>query len=120
MTKTDHVEIVTQASVDIAAGETRPAIPLCSDRRAAVVDRPVVDGLLGHDVVVTVDTELGAVGGLIFTLPFTDVAELVDQVRDGCLDGFEDALDHLPPRGRSRKYIDAYTLGQIEARGRAD
>ncbi|QTF82299.1 hypothetical protein SEA_ZIGGYZOO_55 [Gordonia phage ZiggyZoo] len=117
---TVNVEIITQASVDISAGETRPTIPLCSERCATVVDRPPVHDLDDHEVIVTVETELGAVGGLIFTLPFTDVAEYVDQVRDGYLDGFEDALDHLMPRGRSRKYVDAYTLGQVEARGRAE
>lgn len=118
-----RVEIITQASVDIAAGETL-AIPLCSDRRATLVDRRSVNdlytGCRGHDAVVTVEAELGAVGGLIFALPFIDIAEYVDQVRDGDLDGFEDALNHLLPRGRSRKYIDAYTLGQVEARGRAE
>ncbi|AWN04164.1 hypothetical protein KNT89_gp51 [Gordonia phage Petra] len=119
-----RVEIITQASVDIAAGESRPAIPLCSDRRTTLVDRPSVNdlytGCRGHDAVVTVETELGAVEGLIFALPFTAISEYVDQVRDGDLDGFEDALNHLLPRGRSRKYIDAYTLGQVEARGRAE
>ncbi|QOI66883.1 hypothetical protein SEA_BOSNIA_53 [Gordonia phage Bosnia] len=53
-------------------------------------------------------------------VPFVDLAEFVDQVREGDRDGFEDAVDHLPPRGRSRKYVDAYTLGEVEARGRAE
>ncbi|QFG08115.1 hypothetical protein SEA_PCORAL7_55 [Gordonia phage PCoral7] len=57
-------------------------------------------------------------------VPFADLAEFVDQVREsapfGEIDGFEDALDGRPPRGCSRKYNDAYTLGQVEARARAE
>ncbi|AXH49698.1 hypothetical protein KNT98_gp56 [Gordonia phage Frokostdame] len=115
------IRINTRADVDLIAGNST-LVSLCSDRSSTLVDRtPMSDLYQGHDVVVTVESgELGAIGGLVFTLPFTDLAEYVDQVRDGDLDGFEDALNHLPPRGRSRKYTDAYTLGQVEARGRAE
>ncbi|QZD97570.1 hypothetical protein SEA_LONELYBOI_52 [Gordonia phage LonelyBoi] len=66
-------------------------------------------------------TDLGAIADTAEVIvPFTDLAEFVDRVRDGDLDGFDDALDHRPPRGRSRKYIDAYALGEVEARGRAE
>ena len=126
----DHVEsngddtavrIETQADVDLIAGNST-LVSLCSDRRSTLVDRVGRSDLYqGHDVVVTVESgALGAIGGLVFTLPFTDIAEYVDRVRDGQLDGFADALDHRPPRGRSRKYVDDYTLGQVEARGRAE
>ncbi|AMS03130.1 hypothetical protein BJD61_gp51 [Gordonia phage Obliviate] len=115
------VRIDTRADVDLIAGNST-IVSLCSDRHSTLVDRtPASDLYQGHDVVVTVESgALGAIGGLVFTLPFLDIAEYVDQVRDGGLDGFEDALNHLLPRGRSRKYIDAYTLGQVEARGRAE
>ncbi|MDJ0006479.1 hypothetical protein [Gordonia alkanivorans] len=75
----------------------------------------------GRGARIRFNADLGAIADTAEVIvPFTDLAEFVDQVRDGDIDGFEDALDHLPPRGKSRKYTDAYTLGQVEARGRAE
>ena len=115
------VRISTKGCVDLI-NPSGQFTSVSDGRHVELTDVPANDKTnQSHVVHVAAEIDLGPVAELILhVVPFTDVAEFVDQVRDGDIDGFEDALDHLPPRGRSRKYTDAYTLGQVEARGRAE
>ncbi|QGJ87301.1 hypothetical protein SEA_WOCKET_55 [Gordonia phage Wocket] len=112
------VRIDTTADLEVGSDPIEEWTSVASQRPAAITPIDLEDGR-GTRIRFTAD--LGAFADTAEVIvPFTDVAEFVDQVRDGDVDGFEDALDHLPPRGKSRKYTDAYTLGQVEARGRAE
>lgn len=72
-------------------------------------------------VYVVADANLGPFGdNICVTVPFVDLAEFVHRVEDAGKDGFVDAVDHLPPRGRSIPYLDAYGAGEFEARGRSE
>ncbi|QDH93391.1 hypothetical protein PP504_gp53 [Gordonia phage Dolores] len=111
------VRVNTTAEFELGRYAVDEWINVASVRRAFIAP---IDREDGRGARIRFTTDLGALADTAEVIvPFTDLAEFVDQVRDGDLDGFEDALDHRPPRGRSRKYIDAYTLGEVEARGRA-
>ncbi|QCG77639.1 hypothetical protein HOV42_gp56 [Gordonia phage Fairfaxidum] len=113
-------------SVDLLTTADR-FVSIADDRQTSLAEVPagVYSGIDGRATHLTIDVTLGTLAdAVLVTLPFDALAEFVDQVRETAqhgadLDGFNDALDHLPPRGKSRKYIDAYTLGQVEARERA-
>ncbi|QDF16226.1 hypothetical protein SEA_MALACHAI_53 [Gordonia phage Malachai] len=112
------VRVDTTADLELGSFGIDEWTNVASVRPAFIAPIDLEDGR-GARIRLTAD--LGALADTAEVIvPFTDVAEFVDQVRDGDVDGFEDALDHLPPRGKSRKYVDAYTLGQVEARGRAE
>lgn len=112
------IRINTTADLELGRYAIDEWANVASVRRAFIAP---IDREDGRGARIRFSADLGALADTAEVIvPFTDVAEFVDQVRDGNLDGFEDALDHLPPRGRSRKYIDAYTLGEVEARGRAE
>lgn len=112
------VRIDTTADLELGRDPIEEWINVASVRRATITPIDLEDG---RGTRIRFTTDLGALADAAEVIvPFTDLAEFVDQVRDGDVDGFEDALDHLPPRGKSRKYVDAYTLGQVEARGRAE
>ncbi|UXE04858.1 hypothetical protein SEA_EUDORIA_54 [Gordonia phage Eudoria] len=112
------IRIDTTADLELGRDPIEDWINVASVRPATITPLTLDDGP-GARIRFVVD--LGAIADTAEVIvPFTALAEYVDQIRDGDLDGFDDALDHLPPRGRSRKYIDAYTLGEVEARGRAE
>ena len=112
------LRVNTTADLELGRDPIEEWINVASVRPATIAPLDLEDGP-GARIRFAVD--LGAVADTAeLIVPFTALAEYVDQVRDGDLDGFDDALDHLPPRGRSRKYVDAYTLGEVEARGRAE
>ncbi|MBR7191688.1 hypothetical protein [Gordonia sp. SCSIO 19800] len=112
------LRIDTTADLELGRDPIEDWINVASVRPATITPLALDDGPGAR---IRFAVELGAVADTAEVIvPFTDLAEYVDQVREGELDGFEDALDHRPPRGRSRKYTDAYTLGEVEARGRAE
>lgn len=112
------LRVSTTADLELGRDPIEEWINVASERPATITPVDLDDGP-GARIRFVVD--LGALADSVeLIVPFSALAEYVDQVRDGDIDGFDDALDHRPPRGRSRKYIDAYTLGEVEARGRAE
>jgi hypothetical protein len=97
---------------------------LCEDWKSLAAARPAVLTELpldeGPGVRIRFSIDFGALADTAEVIvPFSAVAQLVDEVRDSNKDGFTDALDGRPPRGRSDRYLEAYGLGQVEARARA-
>ncbi|AZS07317.1 hypothetical protein PP505_gp47 [Gordonia phage Dorito] len=117
MKATTPVRVNTTADLELGRDPIEDWVNVATVRPATITPLMLDDGP-GARIRFAVD--LGALADHAeLIVPFAALAEFVDQVREGGLDGFVDALDHRPPRGRSRKYIDAYTLGEVEARGRA-
>ncbi|QBG78528.1 hypothetical protein SEA_HITTER_55 [Gordonia phage Hitter] len=116
---TVHIDTTADLEVGFSGGEEWTSV--AAARHGAITPIDLDDLKDDRGIRIRFTADLGPFADTAQVIvPFTDLAEFVDQVRDGDVDGFEDALDHLPPRGRSRKYVDAYTLGQVEARGRAE
>lgn len=117
MKATTPVRVNTTADLELGRDPIEDWVNVATVRPATITPL-MLDDSPGARIRFVVD--LGALADHAeLIVPFSALAEFVDQVREGGLDGFVDALDHRHPRGRSRKYIDAYTLGEVEARGRA-
>lgn len=119
----DILERLTTVSLDFGH-ELTPSDPIRWFCIAA--DRPALLGIdedLNDRRVLTVRFHPNA-GGIAdvaeLAVPMHELTEFVHRVRehDLSLDGFADALDGRPARGFSTHYLDQYSLGEVEARGR--